>query len=163
MRVLTHPNPQLDLTGTGFCPSFNFRRAARAVTRLFDQAFAGTGIRSTQFTILVAVAKTQPVAIGRVGEILVLDPTTLSRSLRLMKNQGLITLSERSARRQRFLALTEKGQRLLARALPVWRSAQERFVGAVGPAYWLDLRSELEKVAQLAVGLEEGAAPEGAG
>jgi len=29
---------KLDLTGTGYCASFNFRRTARAVTQLYDAA-----------------------------------------------------------------------------------------------------------------------------
>ena len=49
---------ELNLQGTGSCASFNFRRAARAVTRLYDQALESFGIRSTQFSILIGIAKT---------------------------------------------------------------------------------------------------------
>ena len=85
---------KLDLTGTGHCGSFNFRRTARAVTRLYDAALQESGIRSTQFAILVGIAKTQPVAIGKLGEVLVVDGTTLTRSLRLLKKEGLVAISE---------------------------------------------------------------------
>jgi len=36
---------KLDLTGTGYCASFNFRRTARAVTQLYDAALQESGIR----------------------------------------------------------------------------------------------------------------------
>ena len=49
-------DPAIDLRGTAYCAQFNLRRTARAVTRYFDTAFQELGIRSTQFTILVAVA-----------------------------------------------------------------------------------------------------------
>jgi hypothetical protein len=53
------------------------------------------------------------------------------------------------------LTVTAKGESVLARSLPAWRKAQERFVAAVGSEYWLDLRNELERLAHLAVELEK--------
>jgi DNA-binding MarR family transcriptional regulator len=145
---------QLDLAGTGYCASFNFRRTARAVTRLYDAAMQKSGIRSTQFAILVGIAKNQPVAIGALCEILVLDSTSLTRSLRLLQKQGMITAPKRSTMRRRFLELTPKGERTLALALPYWRKTQSEFQTAVGPNYWSNLRLELERLAKLAVSLE---------
>lgn len=146
---------QLDLSDTGACGSFNFRRTARAVTRFYDDALQDTGIRSTQFAILVAIAKNQPVSIGALSEVLVIDGTTLSRSLLLLKKDGLVAVSERSAMRQRFLSITRKGERVLARALPVWRKAHKRFVASLGSPHWLELRSELERLAHTATDLDE--------
>jgi DNA-binding MarR family transcriptional regulator len=145
----------LDLTGTGYCASFNFRRTARAVTRLFDAALQETGIRSTQFAILVGIAKEQPVAIGALGDVLVIDGTTLTRSLRLLKKEGLIAISNRAAKRQRFLTITAKGEQTLTRSLPAWRAAQERFVATIGSEYWGELRNELERLAHVAVDLDK--------
>jgi DNA-binding MarR family transcriptional regulator len=145
----------LDLHGTGYCASFNLRKTSRAVTRLYDAALQETGIRSTQFAILVGIAKEQPVAIGALADVLVMDGTTLTRSLRLLQKEGLIAISSRAAMRQRFLTVTAKGESVLARSLPAWRKAQERFVAAVGSEYWLDLRNELERLAHLAVELEK--------
>lgn len=147
----------LNLDGVGSCASFNFRRTARAVTRLYDVAFQDFGIRSTQFTILVALAKTQPTSIGALADLLVIDRTTLTRSLRLLKNDGLLSISDRSTKHQRFLTLTWKGAQRLERSLPAWRKAQERFVKALGPEYWVNFRRELEKLARVAVSLENAA------
>ena len=145
---------QFDLYGTGSCGSFNFRRTARAVTRLYDQAFQSCGLRSTQFSILVAVAKTQPKSIGALSSVLIIDSTTLTRSLGRLQKDGLLTVSPRAARRQRFVSLTPKGERLLSDSLPAWRAAQDRFVQAMGAEYWVNLRSELDRLAQVAVQLE---------
>jgi DNA-binding MarR family transcriptional regulator len=144
----------LNLNGTGSCASFNFRRATRAVTRLYDQAFEPFGIRSTQFTILVGIAKTQPTSISALAELLSIDSTTLTRSLRLLKKQRLLSVSERSTKRQRFLSLTPEGERTLADSLPAWREAQHRFVGSIGGDYWINFRNELEKLAHVALALE---------
>jgi DNA-binding MarR family transcriptional regulator len=149
---------ELNLHGTGSCASFNFRRAARAVTSLYDRAFEPFGIRSTQFSLLVGIAKTQPTSISALADLLVIDRTTLTRSLRLLKKQGLLFISNRSTKRQRFLTLTSKGACTLAVSLPAWRKAQDRFVQSLGAGYWANFRSELEKMAHVALSLEASAA-----
>jgi len=145
---------KLDLTGTGYCAAFTFRRTARAVTRLFDTALQKSGMRSTQLSILVAIAKNQPVSMGAVADILVIDRTTLTRSLRPLQKDGLLSVTDRGAMRQRFLALTPAGERALARSVRAWRRAQERFVSSIGPRYWTGLRNELERLAHIAMELE---------
>jgi DNA-binding MarR family transcriptional regulator len=145
----------LDLTGTSSCGSFNLRRTARAVTRFYDLAFQDCGIRSTQFTILVGIAKTQPTSIGALAGLLIIDRTTLTRSLRLLKKQRLLTVSERSTMRQRFLSLTPEGEQMLKRCVPLWRKTHERFVQTLGAEYWTKFRRELEELAHIVTKLED--------
>src|ERR1700694_3341056 len=146
---------KLDLNGTGYCGSFNFRRTARAVTKLYDMALQESGIRSTQFSILVGIAKNQPVSIGALADVMIIDRTTLTRSLRLLQKAGLIAISDRAAMRQRFLTITTKGEHTLARSLPAWREAHEHFVATVGSEYWMELRNELERLAHVVAGLKK--------
>lgn len=155
---MSDPAHPLDLSGTGYCASFNFRRTARAVTRLYDLALQSSGVRSTQFAILVGIAKTRPVSISRLGEVLLIDPTTLSRSLSLLKRQGLVSISGRSAKRQRFLDLTSQGEKALAVALPEWRKIQQRFIDAVSPEFWQAFRADLERLSFLANDIERSIA-----
>jgi DNA-binding MarR family transcriptional regulator len=138
----------LDLTGTGYCASLNFRRTSRMVTRMYDIAMQESGVRSTQFAILVGIAKLQPVAMGTLAKVLMLDSSTLTRSLRLLQKEGMIEKSKRGEMRQRFLKLTNSGEKALQRSLPLWRAAHERFVDTVGAKYWLKLRNELESIAK---------------
>jgi MarR family transcriptional regulator, organic hydroperoxide resistance regulator len=145
----------LDLTGTGYCASFNFRRVSRAITILFDSALRDSGLRSTQFAILTAIAKAQPVSISTISDVLVIDATTLTRSLNLLRKLGYVTISPRGAMRQRFLNLTAEGEKALARALPLWRKIQQRFVAQIGAEAWRSLRAQLEDLSKLAVSLEE--------
>jgi MarR family transcriptional regulator, organic hydroperoxide resistance regulator len=154
MHVKRGATDSLDLSGTGSCAAFNFRRTARAVTRLYDLGLEPSGLRATQFAILTAIAKFQPVSISRIGEILVLDPTTLTRSLGLLEKQRYLRISPRSVRRQRFLALTDSGVKALAVAVPLWRKIQSRFLAEMGGDSWPTLRNELERLAGIAVRLE---------
>jgi DNA-binding MarR family transcriptional regulator len=146
---------KLDLSGTTSCGSFNVRKAARAITSYYDSAFEESGIRSTQFTILTGIVKTQPTSITALGKLLVIDRTTLTRTLRRLQEERLIVVSARSKMRQRFLTLTRKGEQTLARSLPRWRKAHERFVAAIGPESWSTFRRELERLADVAVELEK--------
>jgi DNA-binding MarR family transcriptional regulator len=155
--VDTAETTTVNLNGTGHCAAFNFRRTARAVTRLYDDALQPTGLRSTQFAILVAVKKKEPIAIGELGLVLGIDRTTMTRNLRLLKKQGLLTVSKRAEKRQRFVSMTRKGLETLERAVPVWRELQARFVNTMGVEYWRDLRNELERLAGLADGLGSSA------
>jgi DNA-binding MarR family transcriptional regulator len=145
---------ELDLTGTGYCASLNFRRTARAVTRMYDSAMQESGVRSTQFALLVAIAKIQPVTMSTLAEVLTIDRSTLTRSLRLLQKERLVAISKRSAMRQRFLELTPAGEKALQRSLPLWREAHAKFVAALGTDYWLSMRSELERLARLVPDIE---------
>jgi len=148
-------SPLLDLAGTGYCASFHFRRVSRAVTALFDNALEECGLRATQFAILTAIAKAQPVSIGTISEVLVTDATTLTRSLHRLEKLGFLTVSPRGAMRRRFLNLTSDGEKALARAIPLWRNIQQRFVDQIGKEEWNSLRAQLEDLSKLAVSLEE--------
>lgn len=141
----------LDLTGTGYCASLNFRRTSRVVTRMYDIAMQNSGVRSTQFALLVGIAKLQPVAMGTLAKVLLLDRSTLTRSLRLLEKERMVEISKRAAMRQRFLKLTRSGEKALQRSLPLWRAAHARFVNSLGGDYWLKLRNELEVIAKSAI------------
>lgn len=142
----------VDLTGTGACAAFSLRRASRVVTQLYDAGLAETGLRSTQFAILVATAKNQPTSVGALAELTLMDQTTMTRNLALMAREGLIEISPRGAKREKSVRLTALGERRLAKAVPVWRATQEQFLSALGTAKWRQLRPELELAAGLAAG-----------
>ena len=144
-----------DLKGARFCAAFTLRKTARAVTNLYDSALQPAGVRSTQFAILVAVARSQPVSIGSLSQLLLADRTTLTRSLGLMEKEGLLNISERSTMRQRFVTLTEKGNQVLARSAPLWRKIQRRYITAIGEEHWKRLQRELEKLSILAMRMEK--------
>ena len=150
--------PKCDLSGTASCVAFNLRRTARAVTNLYDSALQPSGVRSTQFAILVAVAKSQPVSIGRLAQLLLVDRTTLTRSLALMEKEGLLNVSERSIMRQRFVTLTGQGGRSLIRSVPLWRKAQRRYLASIGEGSWRRLQRELERLAKAVLRLEQSRA-----
>ena len=136
----------MNLAGTGECAAFALRKAARAVTLRYDEALRGAGLRSTQFAILVALAKRQPISVGELAVLTVIEPTTMTRSLALLATQGLLQVSDRSTGRRKLVSLTERGRRRLARAVPLWRAAQASLTARIGAEQWPLIRRKLEKV-----------------
>jgi DNA-binding MarR family transcriptional regulator len=108
------------------CVCLNLRMASRAVSAIFDDALRPVGLRTTQFSLLRAIERLGPVTFLTLAEKMVLDQTTLPRSLRLLEEEGLIRIETGVDRRERLASATAKGRAAIARALPHWRRAQER-------------------------------------
>jgi len=139
------------------CAGFNLRRASRAVTQHFDHALAPVGLRTTQFTLLGALAIGGPVSTNELAVGLVMDRTTLTRNLRLLRDAGLVeTHPGRSGREVRF-ALSDEGRDTLARAIPVWREAQSSIVTAFGEARWPTMVAELHRLVSGTMALSDEA------
>jgi DNA-binding MarR family transcriptional regulator len=124
------------------CACAGLRRAARAVTRLYDAALRPTGLRATQFTLLQALAvAVTPLKQGALGELLALDTTTLSRTLRPLESAKWIRSFPGADGRERYIELTPGGRRVLDRATPAWERVQHRLQNALGPGDWAALQS----------------------
>ena len=127
------------------CACLNFRKASRSVTQLYDDILAPTGLRSTQFVILVAVAACGPSSIARVARELVMDASTLSRNLKPLEARGLLEREAGPTGRVRFVTLTPAGRRALADAMPLWEKAQQAFLEEFGFGQWGSFRKQLDK------------------
>ena len=114
------------------CACANLRRASRAVTRLYNQALRGDGIEITQFTLLMALNLTGETSQGALGELLALDSTTLTRTLRLLKRRRWVQIRQGTDRRQRLMSLTATGREKLHDATPSWTKAQAALEDALG-------------------------------
>ncbi len=68
----------------------SLRRASRSLTQLYDEALRPLGLRATQFTILQALSLAGEVSQGELAQILAMDSTTLTRTLRIMGREGWI-------------------------------------------------------------------------
>jgi DNA-binding MarR family transcriptional regulator len=107
------------------CACATVRRAARAVTQLYDSWLRAHGIEGPQFALLAMLARLGPCNQGEMGRRFDLDKTTLSRNVKLLKQRGWIEIAPGSDARERRVTLTAAGRRRLAAARPAWRHAQE--------------------------------------
>lgn len=131
------------------CTCFNLRKAARAVTQLYDKALRPTGLRTTQFTLLVGISMLGTVTVTRLAEIGVMDRTTLTRNLKPLERKGLIQITHGKDQRTRVATITEEGQKALVQALPLWNEVQADVVKRLSQERWNSLRADLGKVVSL--------------
>jgi DNA-binding MarR family transcriptional regulator len=117
----------------------SLRRASRVLTQLYDDAFRPLGLRATQFTILQALSLAGEVTQGLLGEILAMDSTTLTRTLDILERRGWIAKRHGEDRREWRLRLSKRGETQLQRALPAWRSVQDRLHTQLGNEAWENL------------------------
>ncbi len=132
------------------CTCFNLRRAARAVTRIYDDELEESGLKATQFTMLGATALMGPAPVTRLAESLAVDRTTLTRTLRGLTDRGLLEISAGDDRRERVVSITEAGAATLDAATPAWRRAQNRVVESLGEERWRRLVADMGDLAALA-------------
>ncbi len=105
------------------CLCLHVQRAARALARRFDDAFRPLGLTNGQFSLMMSLNRPQPPGMAAVASLLAMDRTTLTAALKPLQRRGLLRIKAGPVdRRARLMMLTPKGRRLLARAVPVWKS-----------------------------------------
>ena len=132
------------------CACLKARMAARAVTRAYDSILRPVGLRATQLSVLVAVAIDGATSIAALADFLGMDRTTLTRNLRPLQKQGLISVGPEGWRRSRNLEITKKGRSRLREALPLWERAQDILREKLGYQAWVDVRAGLNRLVETA-------------
>lgn len=131
------------------CACANLRRASRAVTQLYDGQLREVGLTIAQFTLLQTLSIAGKITQRRLGEILVLDSTTLSRTLRPLEKRRWIRRRSGEDRRERQIELTGAGRALFEKAVPLWDRAQKIVIARVGRTRWNAVMRELSAIAAL--------------
>ena len=76
------------------CNCLALRQAARHVSQFYDQYLASTGLRTTQFSILAKLKGLGPMTINALARELVMDRTTLGRTMLPLERDGLIAIKD---------------------------------------------------------------------
>lgn len=104
------------------CLCFRTQRAARALARRFDRAFASLGLTHGQFSLMMALNQPSPPPSGKLADFLGMDRTSLTAKLKVViRNGWVMDTPDDHDRRNRRLALTDEGRDILKTALPIWR------------------------------------------
>jgi DNA-binding MarR family transcriptional regulator len=133
----------------GPCACTALRKAARAVSRVYDEALAGRGMSTAQFAILRHVGRGEPLALSRLAEQLAMDRTSLYRALAPLEAKGWVAVAP-GAGKSRLASLTAGGREAMRSAEGDWQHVQARITGAMGEAQWTALESALRTITDLA-------------
>lgn len=128
------------------CHCLAVRQAARQITQLYDHHLAPTGLRATQFAILRTLARIQPATMQTLAAAIIMDRTTLTRSLRPLEREGFVAVARGTDNRTRVLSLTQAGQARLQAAQAHWTAAQADFEKRFGPSGLPELRTNLDQI-----------------
>jgi DNA-binding MarR family transcriptional regulator len=108
------------------CIAVRLRLLNRVVTNFYDDALRRLGLKVSQLNILVVTAKLGLAQPAKVCEILHLDTSTLSRNVERMRAKGWLEVVPGEDARTQPFRLTAQGRRLLERAVPAWKQAQQQ-------------------------------------
>jgi DNA-binding MarR family transcriptional regulator len=125
------------------CACFNFRKASRSVTQLYDQTLSPIGLRSTQLVILLASQSLGACGMVRLARELVMDRSTITRNLQPLISQGFLQVSGKSGRAGKKVEITAAGQQKIAEAAPYWEEAQSQLLATLGQDRWSRVMSDL--------------------
>ena len=139
------------------CSGLRIRQASRLLSRVYDECLRPSGLQESQLAILVAVAMhgENGAGMGSLAKVLVMDRTTVTRSVVPLEKSGLLRVA-RSAddARARVILLTAAGERMIEKAYPMWEEAQARVKKVLGAARFDALRAQLSDVIGMAGELE---------
>lgn len=107
-----------------FCFGHRSRKAARAVTRAFNQRLKPFGLNISQYVLLGVIARGEHRSVAAMAEEVGVEPSALLRNLRLLEDRGLIAGEGGRGRAGRRLAVTEAGVALIWESVPAWRQSQ---------------------------------------
>jgi DNA-binding MarR family transcriptional regulator len=131
------------------CVAQNLRRAARLVTRRYEEALRPVDLTASQFTILQALRGGRKIPQGMLAEILGFEQTTMTRLAALMLKRALITSEpDPDDKRGRLLSISKEGTALYERAAPLWQKAQDITLGRMPQDAWQGVRKALKTLSQ---------------
>jgi len=113
------------------CTCFKLRKATRALSRLYDHHMAAHGLKTTQYSLLVNVAR-KALPVAELAERIGADRTTMTRNLKPLIDAGWIELKAGQDSRQRIVTITEAGLAKIDTAANGWRAAQAELEQLLG-------------------------------
>jgi DNA-binding MarR family transcriptional regulator len=108
-------------------------RTSRIVVAAYEAALKPAGVTAHQFTVLVALAYGGPMTVNALADAVGMHPSTTPRKIAPLVRSGFVRVEQGSDRRQRLIAMTDKGSRALLRAYPLWAQQQRDLLKRLEP------------------------------
>lgn len=121
--------------------------AARLIERRVEDGLRRLGLTRVGWCILLALSEEGLTSPSEIAQFVGIDRTGISRALRQLESDGLITRAiGRGDRRMTEVHVTDQGQDILARAVPVCRENVEHFSGKLTGDEQAELLRLLDKL-----------------
>lgn len=132
------------------CACSGLRRASRALTRLYDEALAPSGLTTTQFAILRTLVRLGPSSVTALARATGHERSAMTRNLRPLADTGYVLIGDGPDQRSRATSITDAGRAAITRAEPGWQRIQARVEADLGAADHARLHSLLGQIEKLA-------------
>lgn len=130
------------------CHATNLRKATRRISQLYDVVLAPSGLRSTQRSILMQIARSQAPTMSELAAAMVLDRSALAHNLKPLERDGLVSVEvDPNDKRSRLIKLSKEGEDRLLASHGLWEQAQECFESVLGAEQAEELRASLRLIA----------------
>ncbi len=106
------------------------------MTREFEKEFRESNLTLAQFALLVNIGRGEPATGSEVAARLGSDVSTVSRTIELLVDRGLVCQERGVDRRVRVYSLTDAGREALEEAIPKWRRARRRTLEGIDRGAW---------------------------
>jgi DNA-binding MarR family transcriptional regulator len=134
------------------CLCLALRQASRAVSRIYDEQLRGTGLVTTQYSLLQVLRRSGEVRQRDLAGLTMHEETSLTRSLRPLVKAGWVGVRAGDDRREKWFRVTAAGLMKLEEAQPAWERAQGRMQSLLAEGAWRRLMEALPEVARLTAG-----------
>ncbi len=111
------------------CIGLRLRRLSRIVDSYYRKNLLDYEITENQLTILFLLSETKKVEQGRIGKVLKLERSTVSRNIKLLEKKGLI---KRTPEYKPEIELTTKGKNIALELIPRWEKTMDELIAKLG-------------------------------
>ena len=133
------------------CICISTRKAANALTNLYDEALEKSGIKVTQYSLLKTIDRSSEITINELSKQTKLNRTTLTRNLAILESDELIELiSDPEDLRKSIVRLTKSGEKTLKKAQTSWEEVQKKAKKVLGKdlEFYVELNRRLSELSQ---------------
>jgi DNA-binding MarR family transcriptional regulator len=133
------------------CICISTRKAANALTNLYDEALEKSGIKVTQYSLLKVIDRSSEITINELSKQTKLNRTTLTRNLAVLESDELIELiSDPEDLRKSIVGLTKSGEKTLKKAQTSWEEVQKKAKKVLGKdlEFYVELNRRLSELSQ---------------
>jgi len=106
------------------CVCGNLRKASRLISQIYDEFLKPSGLKATQFALLMTVKGFGRGTISKLAKWSITDRTTVTRNLKILEKMGLVKIEPGEDLREKIVTITDKGIDALLSGYPYWEKAQ---------------------------------------
>ncbi len=115
------------------CYCLRMRKASLAVSAFYNRILAPSKVTSRQYFLLASIGRLGSCSVRELADAVELDRSTLSRSLKPLREQGMVADQKVGGAKSSRLELTDQVRAALSEALELWQKAQSSLAEQIGP------------------------------